>query len=517
MIFQIPSFPRLSAGRIAGLLLLAMMLAATSAHAAVQDITVGGSLGTSCNANPDFSYAAKPGDTVNEVIGELSAKGNVQWAFIGSSGCSSVVGNVATCGGLTITIPNGVVPQATKPTLTGNPTAADLGKVGYLTLQVTDSEGDGSSNLCGTRKYGFRTTNDGGGWGDPHMTTVDGVHYDFQGAGEFVALKEDKFEVHTRQRPVPTAAVPGASAYTGLAVCVSIYSAVAARIGTNRVTLQPNLNGQPDPSALQLRVNGNLVTTIPEGGLSLRAGGSSDPNAVLEGRIVRAAGGAYELDAVDGTQLVATPTYWNDQQTWYLNLNVYQTSAVHGIWGRLANGSWLPALPDGTSLGPMPRPLDERYRDLYDKFGGAWRVTNATSLFDYAPGTNTGTFTLADWPRFGSTSCLIQGQTPAQPTTPQAAAQACSAVTDPAQKADCTFDVTVTGNTGFAQTYVTMQGFRPHGAGWQPQLPGQGSTSGPGTGARGSSSSHHWWWVLIVILILALLLIVWFVRKKKTP
>jgi hypothetical protein len=353
------------------------------------------------------------------------------------------------------------------------------------------------------------------------MTTVGGVHYDFQGAGEFVALKEDKFEVQTRQRPVPTTTVPGASEYTGLAVCVSIYSAVAMRIGSNRVTLQPNLNGQPDPSTLQLRVNGNLVTTIPEGGLALRAGGGSNPKVglegALEGRIVRAAGGAYEFDAVDGTQLVATPAYWSEQQTWYLNLNVYQTSAVHGIWGRLASGSWLPALPDGTSLGPMPRPLSDRYRDLYDKFGGAWRVTNATSLFDYAPGTNTGTFTVTDWPRFGATSCLIQGQTPAQPTTPEAAAQACSAVTDPAQKADCTFDVTVTGNTGFAQTYVTTQGFRPHGFGWQPPLPGQGSTSGPGKGGRGSSSSHHWWLVLIAILVLVLILIVRFARKKKTP
>jgi hypothetical protein len=493
-----------------------MMLATTSAHAAVQDITVGG---PPCNANTDFSYAAKPGDTVNEVIGEQGATGDVEWDFLTASGCSSVVGKVAKCGGLTITIPTNpgeTVPNTTKPTLTGNPTAVDPG--GSLELQVTDSS---TPNPCGTRTYKFRTTSTGGGWGDPHMTTVDGVHYDFQGAGEFVALKEDKFEVQTRQRPVPTTTVPGASEYTGLAVCVSIYSAVAMRIGSNRVTLQPNLNGQPDPSTLQLRVNGNLVTTIPEGGLALRAGGGSNPKVglegALEGRIVRAAGGAYEFDAVDGTQLVATPAYWSEQQTWYLNLNVYQTSAVHGIWGRLASGSWLPALPDGTSLGPMPRPLSDRYRDLYDKFGGAWRVTNATSLFDYAPGTNTGTFTVTDWPRFGATSCLIQGQTPAQPTTPEAAAQACSAVTDPAQKADCTFDVTVTGNTGFAQTYVTTQGFRPHGFGWQPPLPGQGSTSGPGKGGRGSSSSHHWWLVLIAILVLVLILIVRFARKKKTP
>ena len=247
--------------------------------------------------------------------------------------------------------------------------------------------------------------------------------------------------------------------------------AVAARIGSNRVSLQPNLSGQPDPSGLQLRVNGKLVK-LTDRGIDLRARGSSDPRARLEGRIVRAAGGGYEFDDVYGTQLVVTPAYWTAQQTWYLNLNVYQTTASEGTWGRLADKSWLPALPDGTSLGPKPAPLSERYEVLYKKFADAWRVTDSTSLFDYAPGTNTKTFTRAEWPRFNPQSCEIDRQRPARPATPQVAAQACSAITNEAQKADCIFDVTVTGETGFARTYRTMQAFKPHGAGWKPVLAG---------------------------------------------
>src|SRR6476469_2236622 len=41
--------------------------------------------------------------------------------------------------------------------------------------------------------------------GDPHLTTVNGVHYDFQGGGEFVSLRDsDGTEIQTRQAPIST-------------------------------------------------------------------------------------------------------------------------------------------------------------------------------------------------------------------------------------------------------------------------------------------------------------------------
>jgi hypothetical protein len=339
------------------------------------------------------------------------------------------------------------------------------------------------------------------------MTTVDGVKYDFQGAGEFTALKQDKFEVQTRQRPVSTAGVGPTNEHTGLATCVATYSAVALRIGSNRVTLQPNLSGQPDPSGMQLRVNGKLVT-LTESGIDLRAGGGNDAKGLIEGRIKQAAGGAYEFDTADGTQLVAAPAYWPDQQTWYMNLNVYQASATKGIWGLLPTGSWLPALPDGTSVGPIPRPLDQRYQTLYTTFGNAWRVTDTTTLFDYASGTNTGSFTVADWPRFNPQSCLVQGQPTATPADPAVAAQACSGITDANMKADCIFDVTVTGNTGFAQTYGTTQGFKPTGPGWQVGIAGV-PIPPPPPGIP--------WWVWLLILLIVIIIILLLARKKATP
>src|SRR5882724_3829903 len=114
--------------------------------------------------------------------------------------------------------------------------------------------------------------------GDPHITTVDGIHYDFQSAGEFVVLRDaDGLQIQTRQSPVATAGVL-ANAYTGLSTCVSLNTAVAAKVGAHRVTFQPNSSGVPDPSGLQLRVDGNL-TTLSAAGLNLGAGGRVAPSA----------------------------------------------------------------------------------------------------------------------------------------------------------------------------------------------------------------------------------------------
>jgi hypothetical protein len=297
------------------------------------------------------------------------------------------------------------------------------------------------------------------------MTTVDGVHYDFQSAGEFTALRGDGLviqtrqtpgdglEIQTRQTPIATTFLPGANPYTGLATCVSLYSAIATRVGSRRVTYEPNISGVPDPSGMQLRVDGVLTKLGPDP-IDLGSGGRIVKLATSEGDI--------EIDYPDGTQLVVTPAYWSDQQKWYLNVTVSGTTATAGIFGQLAKSSWLPALPDGTSLGPKPDALHQRYLDLYGKFADAWRVNDYTSLFDYAPGTSTGTFTLAGWPRENPQSCAIPGQPSAGPPVDVGVAQEqCSAITDNNMKADCVFDVSVTGNTGFAQTYQLTQQLQP--------------------------------------------------------
>jgi hypothetical protein len=289
--------------------------------------------------------------------------------------------------------------------------------------------------------------NDGVTDGDPHLTTVDGIHYDFQSAGEFVSLRDGNgLEIQTRQTAIATTFNPGTNAYTGLATCVSLNTAVAARVGSRRVTYQPNISGVPDPSGLQLRVDG-VLTPLGAGGIDLGDGGRVSKAAVGDGIVI---------DFPDDTVLHATPGWWASQSKWYLNVRVFQTRASQGILGAIAPNGWLPALPDGSSLGPKPGALHQRYVDLYQKFADAWRVTDQTSLFDYAAGASTATFTLASWPP-ENPPCVIPQVTPVQPVSLAVAQNACQAILGKDMKDDCIFDVRVTGETGFAKTYLLSQ------------------------------------------------------------
>ena len=80
--------------------------------------------------------------------------------------------------------------------------------------------------------------------GDPHITTVDGKNYDFQGVGEFTLLRdtEEGLEIQARQTPVPSAN-PVTDDHTGLTACVSINTAIAVGVGSHRISVQPGPKG----------------------------------------------------------------------------------------------------------------------------------------------------------------------------------------------------------------------------------------------------------------------------------
>jgi hypothetical protein len=307
----------------------------------------------------------------------------------------------------------------------------------------SNSTGD---NPNGTTRYDAYTDRVSGGAaameGDPHIATVDGVYYDFQGGGEYTVLRDsDGTEIQARHTPIATTWIPGPHFYTGVTSCVSLTTAVAARVGSHRVTYQPNLSGVPDPSGLQLRVDG-VLTTLGPLGLDLGDGGRIVGNGVP---------GGLEIDFPNGTHLVVTPGWWGGESKWYLNLNVSRTPAVEGLMGAVAD-SWLPRLPDGSSLGAKPLAAHDRFVDLYTLLGDAWRVNNGNTLFDYAPGTSTATFTYAGWPS-ETLPCVVPEQRPIEPLDEDVAQGACRGLREEKRLTDCVFDVILTRDTRVAETY----------------------------------------------------------------
>lgn len=155
---------------------------------------------------------------------------------------------------------------------------------------------------------------------------------------------------------------------------------------------------------------------------------------------------------------------------WYLNVSVSHTHADEGIMGAIPDGTWLPTLPSGATVGPKPESLHDRYVALYRTFASAWRVTRHTSLFVYAPGTSTATFTDEDWPA-EQPPCELKPQfeIPGAPTPVnidiERAKQICQRVTIEGLNRDCVFDVATTGDETFAKGYLVAQDIRLHGSG----------------------------------------------------
>jgi hypothetical protein len=166
---------------------------------------------------------------------------------------------------------------------------------------------------------------------------------------------------------------------------------------------------------------------------------------------------------------VAITPGWSDRQgLWHFNLDVRRARATQGVMGIVPPGNWLPALPDGSLLGPMPAGLGARYAGLYGQFANAWRVTGEASLFDYARGTSAKTFAVDAWPGQAPKACRLprqaegaQRQPPKKKLALAAAAKHCGAIVADGPRSSCVQDVMAAGDPALARTYrLTEQTLR---------------------------------------------------------
>jgi|GEM_PF-1141573 len=314
-----------------------------------------------------------------------------------------------------------------------------------------------SDELCGHHKGTFKGTPmmTGNHIGDPHVKTVNGISYDFQGVGEFTLLKDgNRMEVQVRQTPV-AAANPVTDGHSGLTACVSLNTAVGIRVGSHRIAYQPGpgrekrlqffVDGKPAQLPTQgqgLNLNGHWVTTF-------------DANGETGLRVY------YQ----DQSVVTVTPAFWNPYNIWYMNVSVTNTLASEGIMGHIPGKSWLPRLRNGEDVGPKPASLQDRYNMLYKTFADSWRVKDSTSLFVYAAGTSTKTFTDPDWPALQAPCKMkpefeIPGAPILEGMPIEKAEQVCKLVTDDDLHKHCVFDVATTGDESFAKTYLFEQELR---------------------------------------------------------
>ena len=251
-------------------------------------------------------------------------------------------------------------------------------------------------------------------FGDVHLTTFDGLYYNFQAEGEFVLTKSmlpaDTFQVQIRLQP-----------WNG-STSVSVMTQVAAQVGSDRVTFDVTRPGT-------VWVDGSAVTIS-----------ATNPIVVLNGGVlVQTSATNYDIFYNTGETVQVT------SEGSYLNLSVglgpnNTAGSVVGLLGSDAGQANDFQLADGAVLA---QPLTEA--ELYGAYANAWRVTQASSLFDYAPGQTTGTFTNLAFPSGGLTLADLP------PALVQQAAQAVAAagITDPNLAAGAELDYIATNDPSF--------------------------------------------------------------------
>ncbi len=226
----------------------------------------------------------------------------------------------------------------------------------------------------------------GRSYGDPHLKSFDQATYSFQTVGEFVLSKSDRssFEVQTRQRAQSDN--------------FSLNAAVAMNVAGDRVCYYAST--KPDNLNSNLRLNGMPI--------QLQGRTYFLPN----GGVVRFEGRNYTISWPTGEMVILDVR--SSSGFGFLNTTVHvfecDRTSFQGLLGN-ANGiaeddfqgrnvdrprpSYLAFSTFGnSSLQQASNFAEKEYLSFLAKdFAEDWRVTNQTSLFDYAPGTTTEDFT----------------------------------------------------------------------------------------------------------------------------
>ena len=260
-------------------------------------------------------------------------------------------------------------------------------------------------------------------WGDVHLTTFDGLYYNFQAQGEFVLAEStipgDTFQIQARMQP-----------YNGSS-SVSINTMVAAQVGNDRVTFGIGRTDTVWIDGQGVSLSGNPVVTLADGTLE------------------QISADTYRLVWNTGEELGIT-----DAGS-YLNATVSLPSSDAGnVQGLLGNDGGDPAndltLPNGT---PIETDGSISYAQLYGTYAASWEVTDSTSLMDYGAGQDAASFFNPNFPY----NQILLGNLPPNAYQQALAAAQAAGITDPNLLQAAIVDYLFTGNPQALQASENVQ------------------------------------------------------------
>ncbi|MCX7365444.1 MAG: hypothetical protein NTV97_26945 [Alphaproteobacteria bacterium] len=259
---------------------------------------------------------------------------------------------------------------------------------------------------------------------DIHIGTLDGYRYDFQAVGEFVGLKTGSFEIQMRLQPF------------GASRSVSVMTGIAIKLGGDVVAVYARpaapvlINGKPTaPADKPIRLADGAEVTRQANGVVVHWPGK------LEARLSHG-------DMLDSSVSVCLA---RDERTEGL-LAADEARKPGSLVAR-----------DGTVVQLGTRSPADASDDLYRVFGNSWRIAQAQSLFDYAPGETVETFADRNFPYAPDP---MANATEAQRKEAEAACRA-AGVLDPAILRECILDIVATGKAElFAAAHASFAALR---------------------------------------------------------